>query len=132
MSICSPNFLHDTHCRFSLQIGADAICEKPLVLSPHNLDRLEDAEASLEACIRSNFSTPIVCFVATDKHNDRWREIDRVRLARATGFSRDELTYDDVARRNATIMLLAASRDASSVHASDAVASASTVSSEGA
>ncbi len=44
VSICSPNFLHDTHCRFSLQIGADAICEKPLVLSPHNLDRLEDAE----------------------------------------------------------------------------------------
>jgi UDP-N-acetyl-2-amino-2-deoxyglucuronate dehydrogenase len=44
VSICSPNFLHDTHCRFAFQIGADAICEKPLVLSPHNLDRLEVAE----------------------------------------------------------------------------------------
>lgn len=44
VSVCSPNYLHDTHCRFALQIGADAICEKPLVLSPHNLDRLEDAE----------------------------------------------------------------------------------------
>ena len=34
VSICSPNYLHDAHCRFALRIGADAICEKPLVLNP--------------------------------------------------------------------------------------------------
>ncbi len=41
VSICSPNHLHDAHIRFSLRIGADAICEKPLVLNPWNLDALE-------------------------------------------------------------------------------------------
>ena len=44
MSICSPNHLHDTHCRFSLNNGANAICEKPLVLMPMNLERLREAE----------------------------------------------------------------------------------------
>jgi len=40
VSICSPNYLHDAHIRFALRIGADAICEKPLVLNPWNLDAL--------------------------------------------------------------------------------------------
>ncbi|MBU8933716.1 MAG: Gfo/Idh/MocA family oxidoreductase [candidate division Zixibacteria bacterium] len=44
VSVCSPNYLHDAHSRFALRIGADAICEKPLVLSPWNLDALADAE----------------------------------------------------------------------------------------
>ncbi len=41
VSICSPNYLHDAHIRFALRIGADAICEKPLVLNPWNLDALQ-------------------------------------------------------------------------------------------
>lgn len=45
VSICSPNYLHDAHCRFALRSGADAICEKPLVLNPWNLDGLIDMEA---------------------------------------------------------------------------------------
>lgn len=45
MTICSPNYLHDSHIRFSLRNGADAICEKPLVLNPWNLDPLEEIEA---------------------------------------------------------------------------------------
>jgi UDP-N-acetyl-2-amino-2-deoxyglucuronate dehydrogenase len=44
VSICSPNFLHDAHMRFALRIGAEAICEKPLVLNPWNLDALEELE----------------------------------------------------------------------------------------
>jgi UDP-N-acetyl-2-amino-2-deoxyglucuronate dehydrogenase len=44
VSICSPNYLHDAHMRFSLRIGADAICEKPLVLNPWNLDALAELE----------------------------------------------------------------------------------------
>ena len=44
VSICSPNYLHDAHMRFALRIGADAICEKPLVLNPWNLDALEELE----------------------------------------------------------------------------------------
>lgn len=41
LSICSPNHLHDAHCRLALRLGAHAICEKPLVIKPHNLDALE-------------------------------------------------------------------------------------------
>lgn len=40
VSICSPNYLHDAHVRFAMRSGADAICEKPLVLNPWNLDGL--------------------------------------------------------------------------------------------
>jgi UDP-N-acetyl-2-amino-2-deoxyglucuronate dehydrogenase len=45
MSICSPNYLHDSHTRFALRSGSDAICEKPLVLNPWNLDGLARIEA---------------------------------------------------------------------------------------
>jgi UDP-N-acetyl-2-amino-2-deoxyglucuronate dehydrogenase len=44
ISICSPNYLHDAHARFALRSGADAICEKPLVLNPRNVDGLEQIE----------------------------------------------------------------------------------------
>jgi UDP-N-acetyl-2-amino-2-deoxyglucuronate dehydrogenase len=44
VSICSPNYLHDSHIRFALRHGAHAICEKPLVLNPWNIDALEEIE----------------------------------------------------------------------------------------
>jgi UDP-N-acetyl-2-amino-2-deoxyglucuronate dehydrogenase len=44
VSICTPNYLHDAHVRMALRVGADAICEKPLVISPWNLDALQDIE----------------------------------------------------------------------------------------
>lgn len=44
VSICSPNYLHDSHIRYGLRIGADVICEKPLVLNPWNLDALMELE----------------------------------------------------------------------------------------
>ena len=51
VSICSPNYLHDAHIRFALRIGANAICEKPLVLNPWNLDALAEIEAESEGRI---------------------------------------------------------------------------------
>lgn len=45
VSICSPNYLHDAHCRLALRVGADVVCEKPLVINPWNLDALEEIEA---------------------------------------------------------------------------------------
>src|SRR6185503_3769860 len=45
VSICSPNYLHDAHIRLALRIDADAICEKPLVINPWNLDQLLELEA---------------------------------------------------------------------------------------
>ena len=44
VSICSPNYLHDSHIRYGLRIGADVICEKPLVLNPWNVDALIELE----------------------------------------------------------------------------------------
>ena len=44
LTICSPNNLHDAHIRLALRIGANAICEKPLVLNPWNLDVLQELE----------------------------------------------------------------------------------------
>ncbi len=44
VSICTPNYLHDSHIRMALRSGANAICEKPLVLNPWNLDALADIE----------------------------------------------------------------------------------------
>lgn len=44
VSICSPNYLHDSHVRFALRSEANAICEKPLVLNPWNIDGLQEIE----------------------------------------------------------------------------------------
>lgn len=44
ISVCTPNYLHDSHIRFALRHGADAICEKPIVLNPWNIDKLEHIE----------------------------------------------------------------------------------------
>jgi UDP-N-acetyl-2-amino-2-deoxyglucuronate dehydrogenase len=44
LSICTPNYLHDAHARLALRVGAHAICEKPLVISPWNLDQLAALE----------------------------------------------------------------------------------------
>jgi UDP-N-acetyl-2-amino-2-deoxyglucuronate dehydrogenase len=44
ISIASPNYLHDAHIRFALRVEADAICEKPLVLNPWNVDALKEIE----------------------------------------------------------------------------------------
>ena len=45
VSICSPNYLHDAHARLALRVKAHAICEKPLVISPWNIDALAELEA---------------------------------------------------------------------------------------
>ena len=44
VSICSPNYLHDSHIRFALRSGAHAVCEKPMVLNPWNVDALAEIE----------------------------------------------------------------------------------------
>jgi UDP-N-acetyl-2-amino-2-deoxyglucuronate dehydrogenase len=44
VSICTPNYLHDSHIRFALRNNAAAICEKPLVLNPWNVDALKEIE----------------------------------------------------------------------------------------
>lgn len=46
--VCSPNYLHDAHCRYGLRYGANVICEKPLVLNPWNLEGLMELEKESE------------------------------------------------------------------------------------
>jgi UDP-N-acetyl-2-amino-2-deoxyglucuronate dehydrogenase len=44
LTICSPNYLHDSHIRFGLRSGANVICEKPIVLNPWNIDAIQEIE----------------------------------------------------------------------------------------
>jgi len=44
VAIASPNYLHDAHCRFAMRLGSDAICEKPVVINPWNIEALETIE----------------------------------------------------------------------------------------
>jgi UDP-N-acetyl-2-amino-2-deoxyglucuronate dehydrogenase len=44
VTVCSPNYLHDAHCRMAMRVGADVICEKLLVVNPWNLDALQEIE----------------------------------------------------------------------------------------
>ena len=53
VSICSPNYLHDAHIRLALRVGAHAICEKPLVINPWNLDALEELERETGCSVRA-------------------------------------------------------------------------------
>jgi UDP-N-acetyl-2-amino-2-deoxyglucuronate dehydrogenase len=53
VSICSPNYLHDAHIRLALRVGAHAICEKPLVINPWNLDALEELEREKDRSINT-------------------------------------------------------------------------------
>ena len=53
VSICSPNHLHDAHIRLALRVGADVICEKPLVINPWNLDALQEIERETGRVVRT-------------------------------------------------------------------------------
>mgnify|MGYP001827430353 FL=1 len=53
VSICSPNYLHDAHVRLALRLEAHAICEKPLVINPWNLDQLQVLEREHDTGIRT-------------------------------------------------------------------------------
>ncbi len=53
LSVCSPNHLHDAHIRLALRLGANVICEKPLVLNPWNLDSLEELEKESEGNVNT-------------------------------------------------------------------------------
>ncbi len=55
VSICSPNYLHDSHIRFALRSGASAVCEKPLVLNPWNIDALAEIEKEYNKKINTIF-----------------------------------------------------------------------------
>lgn len=51
LTVCSPNYLHDSHVRFGLRAGAHVICEKPLVLNPWNVLALSELERETHRCV---------------------------------------------------------------------------------
>ena len=53
VSICSPNYLHDAHIRFALRNHADAVCEKPLVLNPWNLDAIQEDQLETDHSVNT-------------------------------------------------------------------------------
>ena len=53
VSIMTPNYLHDAHCRLALRVGATAICEKPLVINPWNIDQLARVEEEYQGKIQT-------------------------------------------------------------------------------
>lgn len=85
VSICSPNYLHDAHARLALRNGADAICEKPLVINPWNLDALEALEAETGRRIYTVFQLRV--------HPDLIALRDRLLQDKSGRPHRVELTY---------------------------------------
>lgn len=82
VSICSPNYLHDSHMRFALRSGADAICEKPIVLNPWNIDGLleieRDTGSRINTILQLRVHPAIIALrkkVQTEK-GDRKHEVD--------------------------------------------------------
>lgn len=55
ISVCTPNYLHDSHIRFGLKNGCDVICEKPIVLNTWNIDALQRMEEETNRKINTIF-----------------------------------------------------------------------------
>jgi len=87
VSICSPNYLHDAHVRFALRIDADAICEKPLVLNPWNIDALseiaEETGRNVFAILQLRLHPAIVELKKKfeESHKDKKYDIDLAYIA---------------------------------------------------
>lgn len=100
ISICSPNYLHDAHIRFALRNNACAICEKPLVLNPWNIDGLEEMESETGARVynilqlRLHPSLIEVKRQVDAQKNDRKYEIDLTYItSRGNWYSRSWKGY---------------------------------------
>lgn len=85
VSICSPNHVHDAHVRLALRSGADALCEKPLVITPWNLDALEALEAET--------GRRVFTVLQLRLHPDLVALRDRLMAAGAGGRHQVDLTY---------------------------------------
>ncbi len=80
VSVCSPNYLHDAHVRFALRSDSDAICEKPLVLNPWNVDGLAEIEAStgrrINTILQLRLHPAIIALKQKVQGSDRRHSVD--------------------------------------------------------
>ena len=91
IAICSPNYLHDAHVRFALRSGADAICEKPLVLNPWNIDGLAEMERETGRKVNTILQLrlhPAIVALRDQVRNDKTRRIHDVDLTYITSRGR--------------------------------------------
>ncbi len=87
VSICSPNYLHDSHIRFALRSGASAICEKPLVLNPWNIDALAEIEKEYNRSINTILQLrlhPVLIDLKKKIENDHSQKIHDLTLTYIT------------------------------------------------
>jgi UDP-N-acetyl-2-amino-2-deoxyglucuronate dehydrogenase len=85
VSICTPNYLHDAHIRMALRSGADAICEKPIVLNPWNIDALAAIEKESQGKINTILQLRL--------HDSIMQLKNKVALANKKGKYDIDLTY---------------------------------------
>ena len=80
VSICTPNYLHDSHIRMALRRGADAICEKPLVLNPWNLEALraieKESEQKISTILQLRLHPSIISLKNKVHHNSQKKKYD--------------------------------------------------------
>ena len=81
VSICSPNYLHDSHIRLGLRNGSDVICEKPLVLKLSNLEQLkhieEETGKKVHTILQLRYHPTIIALREKIKNNpDKYYEVD--------------------------------------------------------
>lgn len=91
VSICSPNYLHDAHVRLALRVHSDAICEKPLVINPWNLDALHELEAENSSRVHTIFQLRLLPDIVKLK----------AELAAAPPDSRSDVVLTYITRRGA-------------------------------
>jgi len=87
LTVCSPNYLHDSHVRFGLRSDADVVCEKPLVLNPWNIDAISEIELATGrkvSCILQLRVHPAIVAL---------RESVQARIAKGEGPFDVDLTY---------------------------------------
>jgi len=85
LSICSPNYLHDAHMRMALRLGADAICEKPLVIKPWNLKHLKELEEETKR--------KIYCIFQLRYHPDLIKLREKIQKSKSKEKRKVTLTY---------------------------------------
>ena len=78
VSVMSPNYLHDSHIRFALRSGAHAICEKPMVVNPWNLDALREKVAKARAEGQERFAVDLSYITSRGKwYFQSWKGIEK-------------------------------------------------------
>ena len=87
LSIASPNYLHDAHIRFALRVGACAICEKPVVLNPWNIDALKAIENEYDKKVYTVLQLrlhPVIQALKSRVENDRSGRVYDIELTNVT------------------------------------------------